>query len=308
VEFAELITPTDPRFMDFARQVHAGRQDVREAFPDFNGVDFRKWLAVNGVREYPDQLAQFYPSVPPDTLRRIACGGSTEHSHLYTSVDDFRTVTELWTVFADRPIRAIHSVYDFGCGCGRLMRWFSMALPELTCRGSDVQPNSIEWCQQNLRGDYFVNAIHPPLALPDRCVDLVVALSVFSHLRLKSNLAWIHELARVCRPDGLILLSTHGAFALALLHRSDEHQRDLHITASEARTSLRNLSQKEFIYHRLAASNLPGADGVEDDYGQAFFTEPFARKQWAQAVDVLGCVPAALSATQDMYVLQPRAG
>jgi SAM-dependent methyltransferase len=305
LSFAELITPADPSFVSLARQVYDGRQDVREVYPDPDDVGFRKWLAVHGVLESSDQLARFYPPVPPESLRRIACGGPTVPGHLSTSVDDFRLVAELWTLFSDRPFRGVREVYDFGCGCGRLMRWFYMSLPGTDCFGSDVEPESIAWCNQNLRGRYFVNQVQPPLSLPDRSLDLVVALSVFSHLTLESNLAWIRELARVCRPDGLMLLSTHGAFALDLIHRSREHQLDLHISAAEARTLLRGLPRDPFAFHRLDASCLGGADHVEEGYGQAFFTEAFVRQQWESEVDLLGCIPTALCGIQDMFVLRP---
>lgn len=304
--FERLITPPDPAFPAVARRLWEERPDLQEAFPDPEGLDMRRWLGVSGLLEHADRLARFYPPVPPEHLRHTACGGLTEHSHLYTSVEDFRIVVQLWETFADRPIEGLGSVLDFGCGCGRLLRWFPLALPGLECFGAEVRGASAEWCRANLRGTFLNNGTQPPLDLPDDSVELVVSLSVFSHLNRASNLAWIRELVRVCKPDGMLLLSTHGAFSLAVTARSREHQEGLQLSPDEARRYLRELERERFLYHPAPADLVSRLDGPEPDYGQAFFTDRFVRQEWGDLVEVLGYVPVALNLIQDFLVLRPR--
>ena len=239
-------------------------------------------------------------------MRHTACGGLTEHSHLYTSIEDFETLVQLWETFGERPASSLRSVLDFGSGCGRILRWFPLALPALACIGAEVRAASVEWCRANLRGTFLHNGTQPPLELPDDSVELVVSLSVFSHLNLESNRAWIRELVRVCRPGGMLLLSTHGAFSLAVTARSPEHQEGLQLEPGEARRYLRALEKERFLYHAAPADLVVRLDGPEADYGQAFFTDRFVREEWGELVEVLGYVPVALNLIQDFFVLRPR--
>jgi SAM-dependent methyltransferase len=300
-----LFAPRDPEVLRLGRELYAQRADLRAAFPDPEGADFHRWLGVNGVLE-DERIAARCPELPPEELRSTACGGTSVHSHLFTGAEDFRMVAELYEVFAEREIASLASVLDFGCACGRLLRWFQAALPDCRAFGSDVRAASIAWCRAHLRGTFLGNGTMPPLALPDAAVELTVALSVFSHLSRAQNLAWMAELVRVTKPGGLILVSTHGSFALALTARSAEHQAALRIGAAEVPALLRQLGREGFAHRVLPDVALRRADGVADDYGQAFLTETFARQQWSPLADVLGCVPVALNLFQDVHVLRVR--
>ena len=101
------------------------------------------------------------------------------------------------------------SVLDFGCGCGRVTRWWDGFDGEVA--GSDLSGPAVEWCRANLPFARFeVNGLEPPLAFADESFDLVYALSVFTHLTAELQLAWRDELRRVLRPGGLLLVTTHG--------------------------------------------------------------------------------------------------
>ena len=75
-------------------------------------------------------------------------------------------------------------ILDFGCGAGRVLRHFMQRPEPLELWGCDVHAPSIEWIQENLSPPIhaFANDTLPPLALDDGSIDLVYALSVFTHL------------------------------------------------------------------------------------------------------------------------------
>ncbi len=103
----------------------------------------------------------------------------------------------------------LDAVLDFGCGCGRVTRWWRDFSG--TVAGSDVSAPAIDWCRANLPFARFeTNALAPPLVFEDESFDLVYALSVFTHLTADLQLAWRDELRRVLRPGGRLLLTTHG--------------------------------------------------------------------------------------------------
>ncbi len=305
MDYARLLAPRAPELARLARELYGRRPDLRAAFPDPEAADFRQWLGVNGVLE-DERIARFYPPIPPEPLRSTACGGPTIQSHLFTGAEDFRTVAELFEIFSGRPIQSLQSVLDFGCGCGRLLRWFATTLPTARQSGADVRAASIVWCRQNLQGTFLANCTVPPLDLPDEAFELTIALSVFSHLNLDQNVAWLRELARVTRRDGLLLVTTHGAFALAACARHVHLQNLLEMTADEARVALRNLHRDRFVHVGMPVATLRAAEGVAADYGQAFFSEQFVQERWSEFVEVLGCVPVALNLFQDFHVLRPR--
>ena len=112
-------------------------------------------------------------------------------------------------IAAHAPLDEIQSVLDFGCGCGRVTRWWSDFHGEVA--GSDVSAPAVAWCRQNLPFARFEeNALAPPLVFEDESFDLVYALSVFTHLTGDLQVAWRDELRRVLRPRGLLLVTTHG--------------------------------------------------------------------------------------------------
>src|SRR5207244_2931679 len=107
------------------------------------------------------------------------------------------------------PPAEIDSVLDFGCGCGRVTRYWNDFGGEVS--GSDVSAKAVAWCRANLTFARFeVNRLAPPLAFPDEQFDLVYALSVFTHLTEELQLAWRDELRRVLRPGGRLFVTTHG--------------------------------------------------------------------------------------------------
>src|SRR5205814_6468754 len=106
-------------------------------------------------------------------------------------------------------LESTESVLDFGCGCGRVTRYWEGFAGAVA--GSDVNAAAIEWCRANLGFARFAqNGLAPPLVFEPESFDLVYALSVFTHLTAELQLAWRDELRRVLRPGGRLFVTTHG--------------------------------------------------------------------------------------------------
>jgi SAM-dependent methyltransferase len=101
-------------------------------------------------------------------------------------------------------------VLDFGCGSGRVLRQF---LPEAASGefwGCDLHRPTIAWLDEHLSPPlrFFVNdAI--PMPHPDSHFDLVYAISVFTHITHEWS-AWLLELHRILKPEGLLLATFLG--------------------------------------------------------------------------------------------------
>ena len=118
------------------------------------------------------------------------------------------------------------SLLDFGCGCGRVIRSWR-ALPSTQVHGSDYSDKAIRWSRANLPFARFeTNGLAPPLGYEDAAFDFVYALSVFTHLPEDLEQAWMRELARVVRPGGYLVITTHGEAYRSRLNREERERFD----------------------------------------------------------------------------------
>ncbi|MES1247375.1 MAG: class I SAM-dependent methyltransferase [Actinomycetota bacterium] len=173
------------------------------------------------------------------------------------------------------------AVLDFGCGCGRVTRYFHDFDGEVA--GSDLSGDAVEWCRDNLAfGSFVTNRIEPPLVFDDESFDLVYALSVFTHLTDELQLAWRDELRRVLRPGGTLVLTTHGT---SYLPRLDQHERE-------------RFERGELVvrWGEVAGSNLCSA----------YHPERYLRETFAQGFTFVELEPegARGNPTQDLVLLQ----
>src|SRR3974390_2837950 len=110
-----------------------------------------------------------------------------------------------------RPLESFGSVLDFGCGCGRILRWFEPYSEGCRFTGSDISEPAIEWDRRNLPfGEFATNGMEPPLDADDESFDLIYGISVVTHLGEELQFAWLSELARVLRPGGIAILTVMG--------------------------------------------------------------------------------------------------
>lgn len=124
-------------------------------------------------------------------------------------------------VFPDLPERAYDSVFDFGCGCGRLARQLIQQQPRPTRYiGVDRHSGMVEWCRTNLapsapgfdfrHHDVWHELLNPhgtrghaDLPAGDAAVTLFIAWSVFTHLLEADAAFYLREVGRVLSPAGI---------------------------------------------------------------------------------------------------------
>jgi SAM-dependent methyltransferase len=117
-------------------------------------------------------------------------------------------------------------VLDIGCGVGRLATALTGVLNTGKYFGLDVDQTSIRSCQGNplFRGrefyfdhiDFYTTVYNPSggidstsgvLPMDDKSVDLIVAMSVFTHMFSKECENYAAEMLRIIRPHGAILVT-----------------------------------------------------------------------------------------------------
>jgi SAM-dependent methyltransferase len=139
------------------------------------------------------------------------------------------------------------SVLDFGCGCGRLARQMIQQQPRpRTYVGIDLHKGMVRWNQQNLQPaapgfEFHHHNVYEAGFNPDpnaprmaefpvdtSSVSLLIAWSVFTHLTQAQCEHYLREVARVLRPDG-VMISTWFFFDKAAFPMMQDFQYALYI-------------------------------------------------------------------------------
>ena len=265
----------------------------------------RQWLQSIGVAKEPE-LAAHVPPLPPLELRLITSATEPE-VFLWTGFTDLCTLLELFEQHHRLPAGEARRVLDFGCGCGRVTRFFPQSRDRWIGCGSDINPDHVDWCRDHLPAvTTLLNGSAPPLATDDASMDFVYCLSVFSHLPDDQARVWFGELARVIRPGGILLITTHGTGALDTIAGSTQHQEMFVLTADRAMEISSQLNGVGYVlepYQQRVVDLARTADG----YGNCFVSEQHVRGEWSEPYfELCSFLPVGLRHWQDISILRRR--
>ena len=195
----------------------------------------------------------------------------------------------------------LRSALDFGCGAGRVLPYFAALAPACACAGCDVDEGAVDWASLH-RPElaWSLSSFQPPLPYRSESFDLVYSISVFSHLDRELTGLWLDELARVLAPDGMALLSVHGAHAFEQFRR----QRVSTSWCSPTAFQRGPLLPDEFVFAPYVRSfwtegELPG---IGRQYGLAFHGADQVRRSWGRSLQVVEVRERALTDWQDVVV------
>src|SRR6185436_10473121 len=87
------------------------------------------------------------PVPPPNLIVRVA--GTPDAAWFLASGRLAAESIEEALERAGTSIDAMTSILDFGCGCGRVVRYWAPF--DVDAAGSDLSGAAIDWCRENLR-------------------------------------------------------------------------------------------------------------------------------------------------------------
>ncbi|SDT93820.1 Methyltransferase domain-containing protein [Pseudomonas pohangensis] len=189
----------------------------------------------------------------------------------------------------DRTFSNFNSILDWGCGAGRLTRYLPFFTSSITA--VDIDPDNIRGCKESIPGvDFLQTELHPPTPFGNASFDLVIGLSVLTHLREPVQNAWLAELQRIVCPGGLVLLSIQG-MAQSALYR----------TPIERCLAVRS----EGILYVGNNSQLDQVIDAPDYYVDVIHSHDYVMTKWGNYFDVLEIVEA-IAGNQDLVVMRRR--
>jgi len=236
-------------------------------------------------------MSSFEPEPDEESRWRVS-GARGLAPFLREGATNFQKLQRSLQRYAGKSFRDFESVLDWGCGCGRLLRFLPHSMPRKVT-GVDVDPLNLAWCRDHLSfGDYRFVGTMPPLPFPDGRFDLVYGISVLSHLAEDVQNAWLAELSRIVAPGGWVLQSIMGKQAFI---RFPKHGRHSYATW-----------QENGFWDEGVNDHITKVISDAEYYRNVFQTPEYVRSEWARYFDVVEIVPATIGNYQDLVIMRKR--
>jgi SAM-dependent methyltransferase len=268
---------------------HLGAEASNTPTLPFYVLSYGMWFGASSVAEKTGLSS----AQPPDHIHAMARGPLAAAGGLYEAdlvVDALAS--------AGTGVEDVRRALDFGCSSGRVVRVLAVAYPHVAWMACDPNEAATTWATEHLPGiEFFVNAQEPPLPVEEGSLDLVYAISIWSHFAPGLGLRWFDEMRRVIHPGGHLVLTTHGLQSVAFY----------------ARSGLRGFEQTNEILQALYSRGwwyAPefGEQGdwgvVNSDWGTAFLSPEWILAELSPRWRVLNFAPGGNTENQDVYVLQ----
>lgn len=296
---------TSPVMWAEFRRLCDQRADVRTLLYIMGPDKIIEWLHSVGVSTIRE-LAAFVPAFPPVELRRLVAAAEIE-IFLWTGLVDLANIMELYRCHQQAK-SARPRVLDFGCGCGRMTRFFCHSSESWSVTGSDVNPQLVDFCKENLNGvSTSLNDLTPPLPFAEQSFDLAYSLSILTHFREEYASAWLTELGRVVAPNGILIVTTHGYPALDVIKGSKQHHEMFQMTPERVQEIQKDFATSPFVFQRYTDNVLEVAKAGAE-YGNTFIHPDYISRNWNNEQFVVRQhIPGGLCGWQDIVVLQRRA-
>jgi 2-polyprenyl-3-methyl-5-hydroxy-6-metoxy-1,4-benzoquinol methylase len=188
------------------------------------------------------------------------------------------------------PLAGATSVLEFACGWGRVTRHLVHLLDRNRLTVSDVDPVAVHFVCNKLDVRGFKSAIDPRDLRHRARYDVILIVSLFSHLPLADWGPWLGRLGELLEPGGALAFSTHGMHAFG-------------VDGSDAEREAFDEVAEGFFYR--TANETRGRLST-DHYGLSYVAEGRVRDLVGRNFpgSIVAACPRKLNGYQDVYVLE----
>ena len=180
---------------------------------------------MDEYKEVADTLTELLKAAPPQVMPPLAMmktiGSPTAQHYMNTLVEYAGEL--VWKC----GINHDSNILDIGCGCGRVASGLAYYVNTGNYLGMDVWDEGIQWCTANItnvKPNFLFQTVHATnnyyyeddrgtansfdlSFIPKNFFDCVLALSVFTHLRLADSEQYFKLVADSLNPGGLAYLT-----------------------------------------------------------------------------------------------------
>jgi 2-polyprenyl-3-methyl-5-hydroxy-6-metoxy-1,4-benzoquinol methylase len=244
-----------------------------------HGIDHDLWFWLNtaGYRRFAI-IRSFLPGLP-DIQTQTDYVGVSGDAALKQGFAGYRLFSTKMAAYG-HPLSPESHVLDFGCGWGRITRFFLRDVAPSNIVGADCSPTIINCCRQYNRWcKFLVSPILPPVDLAARQFDLIYLYSVFSHLSERAADGWVTEFCRLLKPRGLLIATTRPRVFIQECEKARKSGLGYEAMARAfAPTSewLKRYDQGEFCFEGTGG----GENRTGDFYGETCIPRRYVETHW----------------------------
>jgi ubiquinone/menaquinone biosynthesis C-methylase UbiE len=149
------------------------------------------------IEDYEKWVASLIASYPIDEAMSLAVGG------------DFERIGKVeMNILRDSGLGPGMSIFDLGCGSGRLSYCVSRSGIEVDFLGTDVVQSLLDYAASRTP-EHYRFLMHRALSVPaeSSSIDIACAFSVFTHLLHHETYLYMEDILRALKPGGKLIFS-----------------------------------------------------------------------------------------------------
>lgn len=266
--------------------------------------DFWFWLLTEGIRKNAS-LRKVLPGMPDESVQ-FGFTGASGDTVLREGFDAYLLFRQQYERHVG-PIENAGAILDFGCGWGRIIRFFLKEVAPSKLWGADPVREMIDFCKASNKWCNF-NCIgtDPPSPFEDNSFDLVYGYSVFSHLSEVMQRRWLVELHRIVKPGGLVILTTR---ARRFIEQCDAIRRQGNTEAIPLgpRSAVESFLETEkclFAYDHAEYCFSPLNTPQWSYWGEAAIPKEYVLRHWTHSFDFLDFIDNPNGYLQSVVVVR----
>jgi len=265
------------------RELNAAcEREGTDALPQFRELDDDLWavLLTRSYVRYP-AIRDLLPALPDPELQLRWNGAAG--LELLTQGKVFYRRARAGLARHGRPDLDETAVLDFGCGWGRLTRFFIRDVGARSLCGCDPVPYILDICRESGIPAAFAVCEARPERLPfERSFDLVLAFSVFTHLSEPAHEACLRAIHAALAPGGIFVTTIRSPAYLI------GHELGRPLLEQLDDDPLRAFEGPRYLFSAHPAEpGHPQYRGGAMDYGETVISLPYVRERWSELFELL---------------------
>jgi ubiquinone/menaquinone biosynthesis C-methylase UbiE/glycosyltransferase involved in cell wall biosynthesis len=243
--------------------------------------DFWYWCLSAG-RNYYTWLNDLLPGMPAEEVQLRFTGRSGEAT--LEQAYGFYQICKRELGRRGSALTPNSRILDFGCGWGRITRFFLKDVEPENLVAVDVLDEAVRLCRDTkLPCQVLKIQPAPPLPFADASFDTIIAYSVFSHLSEDYARVWMREFSRVLKRGGTLLATTRPREAVTV---SAQYRAQGESAPGYARAAARSFRDPKPVLRAYDAGEFcfdPAGEalGLSGWFGEALIPKAYAQKNYA---------------------------
>ncbi len=262
-----------------------------EAYGLFRDLDDDVWAMLLS-RQYSsyENILALLPEVPAPELQRN-WNGASGLELLTQSKTFYRHTKDRFAAAHDLDL-AEARVLDFGCGWGRLTRFFARDVAPGALHGCDPVEDILQICRDSRLPAELSKSEFVPAKLPVEGFDLAFSFSVFTHISETAAETCLKALHAALNPGGILVMTIRPPAYLDL----DTKMHALRDTLKPDPLTALSEPRYLFVPHHADPSH-PQYESGEMTYGESVISLPYVRERWSELFELRD----VRVATEDIY-------